>query len=243
MSNPSPVLAPDVRLELNPALDRKALAQAFARTGRLHIPDVLTQASAVRLLQALQQETPWTVTLNKGQNFLDFEKMPPDERGRLAVGVFERARAGGFHYIYDNHRISRTGEPYGGSVPYLGHLFAFLNSPNFLAFMREVTGLEAIAWADAQATLYRPGDFLTTHDDRTGGHKRLAAYVLNMTPGWCPDWGGVLQFFDERGNVSQGFVPAFNALNVFRVPAQHAVSQVALFGGYRYSVTGWLHAR
>jgi len=109
--------------------------------------------------------------------------------------------------------------------------------------MREVTGLNDIAFADAQATLYRPGDFLTTHDDKTGGHKRRAAYVLNMTPGWCPDWGGILQFFDERGNVSQGFVPAFNALNVFRVPAEHAVSQVALFGGFRYSVTGWLHAR
>jgi hypothetical protein len=243
MSNPSPVLAQDVPLELNPLLDRKGLAQAFARGGRAHIPDLLTQPSAVRLLQALQQETPWTVTLNKGQNFLDFEKMPPEERGKLAMGVFERARNGGFHYIYDTHRISRNGEPYNGSVPYLGRLFAFLNSPNFLAFMREVTCLEAIAWADAQATLYRPGDFLTTHDDKTGGHKRLAAYVLNMTPGWSPDWGGVLQFFDERGNVSQGFVPAFNALNVFRVPAEHAVSQVALFGGYRYSVTGWLHAR
>jgi len=243
MSSPSPVLAPDVALELNPLLDRRALAQSFARATRLHIPDVLTQPSAVRLLQALQQETSWTVTLNKGQNFLDFEKMPPDERGRLAVGVFERARAGGFHYIYDTHRISRAGEPYNGPVVYLGRLFAFLNSANFLAFMREVTGLNDIAFADAQATLYRPGDFLTTHDDKTGGHKRRAAYVLNMTPGWCPDWGGILQFFDERGNVSQGFVPAFNALNVFRVPAEHAVSQVALFGGFRYSVTGWLHAR
>ena len=243
MSNPSSALAPDVALELNPLLDHKALAQAFARAGRAHIPDVLTQASAVRLFQALQQETPWTVTLNKGANFLDFEKIPPDERGKLAVGVFERARAGGFHYIYDNHRISRTGEPYTGSVAYLGRLFAFLNSPNFLAFMREVTGLNDIAWADAQATLYRPGDFLTTHDDRTGGHKRLAAYVLNLTPGWRADWGGILQFFDERGNVSQGFVPTFNALNIFRVPASHAVSQVALYGGYRYSVTGWLHAR
>jgi len=81
------------------------------------------------------------------------------------------------------------------------------------------------------------------HDDKTGGHKRLAAYVLNMTPSWRPDFGGILHFFDERGNVSQGFVPTFNALNVFRVPAEHAVSQVALFGGYRYSVTGWFHAR
>src|SRR5262249_30856959 len=119
MSNPTPVLVPDVALELNPLLDRKALAQGFAKGGRAHIPDVLTQASAVRLFQALQQETPWTVTLNKGQNFLDFERMPQEERGKLAMGAFERAHANpGFHYIYDTHRISRNGEPYVGSVPY-----------------------------------------------------------------------------------------------------------------------------
>ncbi len=109
--------------------------------------------------------------------------------------------------------------------------------------MRELTGLSDISWADAQATLYRPGDFLTVHDDRIGGHKRLAAYVLNMTPGWRADWGGVLQFLDPSGHVAEGYVPTFNALNLFKVPALHSVSQVALYGGLRYSVTGWFHAR
>lgn len=232
----------DVPPELNPRLDRAALTKEFARTGRIHIPDILTEASAVRLYRALHQETPWTVTLNKGQDFLDFEKLTPEERGRMALGAFERAHSN-FQYIFDNHRLSRNGEPYFDPGHYLAKLVAFLNAPHFLAFMREVTGLDAIAWTDAQATLYRPGDFLTTHDDQTGGHKRLAAYVLNMTPGWRPDWGGILQFIDGRGHVAEGYVPAFNALNVFRVPALHAVSQVAFYGGYRYSITGWFHAR
>ena len=243
MSSASPsIAAADTPPELNRALDRAALAEAFRRSGRLHIPNVLTEAAAVRLFRALQQETPWTVTLNKGANFLDIEKVSPEERSKLAMGAFERAHSQ-FQYIYDNHRLSRNGEPYGNPGHYLAKLVAFLNAPATLAFMREVTGLDAIAWADAQATLYRPGDFLTVHDDETGGHKRLAAYVLNMTPGWRPDWGGVLQFFDARGNVAEGFVPTFNALNMFRVPAQHSVSQVALYGGYRYSITGWFHAR
>jgi len=66
---------------------------------------------------------------------------------------------------------------------YLAKLVAFMNAPHFLAFMRELTGMEAIHRTDAQATLYRPGDFLTVHDDKTGGHKRLAAYVLNHDAG------------------------------------------------------------
>jgi SM-20-related protein len=235
--------SPDIPPELNPQLDRVALAEDFRRSQRIHIPNVLTDASAARLSRALQQETPWNVTFNKGGDFLDAENVSPDERARLSRGAFERARSPGFHYIYDNHRLSRNGEAYGNPAHYLAKLVTFLNAPNVLQFMREVTGLKDIAWADAQATLYRQGDFLTAHDDKTGGHKRLAAYVLNMTANWRPDWGGVLQFIDERGHIAEGYVPTFNALNLFKVPADHAVSQVAVYGGFRYSVTGWFHGR
>lgn len=244
MSSVAPPAIPDVPPELNPQLDRRAFSEAFNATGRVHIPNILTPASAARLYRVLQQETPWTVTLNKGQDFLDIEKVSPEERGRLSMSAMDRARARtAFQYIFDNHRLSRNGEPYGNPGHYFVKLVAFLNAPHFLAFMREVTGLAGIAWTDAQATLYRPGDFLTEHDDQTGGHKRLAAYVLNMTPGWRADWGGVLQFPDKDGNIEEGYVPKFNALNVFSVPRAHFVSQVAIYGGFRYSVTGWFHAK
>jgi SM-20-related protein len=228
--------------ELNPALDLAAFAAEFRVKGRVHIPGVLTQGSALRLYRALLEETLWKLTLNKGEDFLDFASLSPEERDRIAKGAWERAQTQ-FQYLFDNHRLSRDGEPYPDPRHYYARLLAFLNAPHFLAAMREVTGLQAIVRTDGQATLYRPGDFLTMHDDLYGGHKRLAAYVLNMTPGWRPDWGGVLNFFDSRGHVAEGYVPAFNALNLFRVPVSHAVSQVSLFGGLRYSVTGWFHAR
>jgi Rps23 Pro-64 3,4-dihydroxylase Tpa1-like proline 4-hydroxylase len=118
----------------------------------------------------------------------------------------------------------------------------FLNGPEFLNLIREITGIPQIAWADGQATLYRPGDFLTVHDDDARHAKRLVAYVLNLTPVWRSDLGGVLQFIDDAGNIAEGYVPAFNVLNIFRVPAHHAVSAVTPFGGERYAITGWLHA-
>jgi Rps23 Pro-64 3,4-dihydroxylase Tpa1-like proline 4-hydroxylase len=244
MSSASSVLpSVDVPPELNPQLDPVQLAEHFRPTQRLHIPNFLTERSAVRLFRALEQETPWTVTFNKGLDFFDVENVSLSERAQFSRNAFDRAKNGGFNYIYDNHRLSRNGEPYSNPNHYLAKIVSFMNSPHVLQFMRETTGLIDIAWADAQATLYRQGDFLAIHDDKTGGHKRRAAYVLNMTPGWNPDWGGVLNFFDERGHIAEGYVPVFNALNVFRVPAPHAVSQVAFFAGFRYSVTGWFHAR
>jgi Rps23 Pro-64 3,4-dihydroxylase Tpa1-like proline 4-hydroxylase len=99
-------------------------------------------------------------------------------------------------------------------------------------------------YADAQATLYRSGHFLTAHDDNTPGTKRLAAYVLSFTPVWRPEWGGLLEFLDDTSQVETGYVPGFNTIKLFRVPMTHYVSMVApsAMSG-RYSITGWLRAR
>lgn len=232
---------PDVPPELNPALSIAELGAAFRARGRIHIPQILTPASAQRLFQALRNETPYRLTLNKGTDFLDFPQLSQEERNKIATGAWQRAQTQ-FQYLFDNHRLSHEGEPYLDRHHYFAKLVAFLNAPHFLNIIRQITGIEGIARTDAQATLYRPGDFLTQHDDRFGGRPRLAAYVFSMTPAWRADYGGVLNFYDAAGNVEEGFVPTFNALNIFRVPAVHSVSQVSLFGGYRYSVTGWFHA-
>ena len=119
---------------------------------------------------------------------------------------------------------------------------AFLNGEAFLSFARRLTGAADIGYVDAQATRYRAGHFLTVHDDHVAGADRRAAYVLNLTKGWKPDWGGQLLFHDADGHVTGGFMPAFNALNVFLVPAAHSVSVVAPYaGGVRYAITGWMN--
>ena len=120
---------------------------------------------------------------------------------------------------------------------------AFLNGERFLTFARNLTGFQDIAFADAQATLYGPGHFLTLHDDAVEGKNRRAAYVLNLTENWREDWGGYLNFFDKVGNIEAAYKPAFNALNIFAVPAAHSVGLVAPFAGaLRCSITGWLRA-
>jgi len=229
-------------LELNPALDSATLADAFRRKGRLHIPNFLTKPSADRIYRCLTQETKWSVTFNNGKDFLDIPNVGEEERSKLVFAAWQRARSG-FQYFFDNHRLSVDGEPYPDASRFHARIVAFLNSAPTLNLVRTITGIPAIARTDAQATLYRPGDFLTMHDDETGGRNRLAAYVLSMTPAWSPDWGGILQFIGNDGHIEEGFVPAFNALNVFQVPALHCVTQVSLYAGLRYSITGWFHGR
>jgi SM-20-related protein len=242
MEHAAPLLSPpSPPLEINPDVDRARMADTFRNTGRVHIPNILTEASAQRLFRALERETSWTVTFNEGKNILEFDKVPTALRQQMSLAAWKRANSG-FQYIYDLHLVSRYGEAYPNPDHYFRRLIGFLNAPHFVAFMREVTGLDTIAWMNALATRYRPGDFLTVHDDLHGDHTRLVAYVLNMTPNWQPDWGGALQFFDARDHIQEAYLPTFNALNLFRVPKAHSVGQVAMFGSYRYSVTGWYHA-
>ncbi|HWE45466.1 MAG TPA: 2OG-Fe(II) oxygenase family protein [Caulobacteraceae bacterium] len=235
-------------IALSPDLDLDALKQVWARDGRLHIANVLAPPCAERIARALETRTVWSLTANAAGEVFEMPldrlaELDPAERARIeaitADGSLERMQ-----YLYETWRVSffvDHGMREGGAVE---DLYDFLNGEAFLGFVRELTGDERAAFSDAQATRYRPGHFLTTHDDTSAGRHRLCAYVLNFTRRWRPDWGGLLQFYDESGNVEAGFTPAFNALNLFSVPRAHAVSYVAPFAqGERLSVTGWVRAR
>jgi SM-20-related protein len=241
MSTASQTGVAEVLPELNPALDREALAEEFARSKRIHITNILTQASAERVYRTLADETAWTTTHNTGGKCVDERILGQKERARISLAAWRWAHQN-FAYLYDNHRMSHDGEPYADQNHYLAKFVSFLNSPAFIGFIRELTGMPAVAYADAQATLYRAGDFLTEHDDTAGDKNRLAAYVFSFTTRWLPDWGGVLEFVNDRTHIGPGFIPEFNSLNLFSVPHIHLVSQVTLFGGKRYSVTGWLRS-
>ena len=111
-----------------------------------------------------------------------------------------------------------------------------------LALVRAITGSEAIGFADGQATRYVSGDFLTGHDDGVADKNRHAAYVFGLTEGWRTEWGGLLMFHGADGGFS-GRAPAFNRLDLFRVPQLHSVSYVApSAGAARTSVTGWFRS-
>jgi len=72
----------------------------------------------------------------------------------------------------------------------------WLNSTETLNTIKQITGENDIVAASAQATRYYPGHFLTLHNDLHETEQRRVAYVLNLTPDWHPDWGGLLQFYN-----------------------------------------------
>lgn len=238
-------------MRFSPDLDPARLQPLLARHGRLHLPGVFGSEEAGAVGVALQGDVPWFRSVNvRGKSYdlgLDtIAAMPPDRRAELEAAVLEGGRTG-FQYDFEAYRLSdmlEAGVRRGGPLAPVEAVYDLLNSEAGMAFIRTLTGEPRCAYADAQATRYRPGCFLTTHDDEVDGKHRLFAYVLNFTPAWRVDWGGLLTFLAPDGHVAEAYTPTFNALNIFRVPQPHAVSQVASFaGGDRLSITGWIRAR
>lgn len=234
--------------QLGSKLDLDRARSCFAARRRAHIPDFLAGDCATAIYEALSSDRRWNlVTTIAGRHVdLDAAAMAAQseaEKSRFAAHVLMPAKVSGFQYLFENIPIYDAWHRGGGARPLLDALFLFLNSPDLLDFARRVTGAGDIGFADAQATRYGPGHFLTEHDDAIAGKDRRAAYVFGLTPQWRADDGGLTLFIGPDGHVEEAFTPRFNALNIFSVPQRHAVSAVAPFApGYRYAITGWFRA-
>ena len=234
-------------LALTSGLDVDALTRMFAAHGRISIPGFLDSHGAESLHRALVQAGGWKLTANRGEQVIDFDAAevatwPAERRAKLDEAVVAGGRLG-FQYLYETLRLSSNGTS-SADLPLLRALADLLSAPEAKNLLRRVTGCSDIAFADAHASRYRAGHFLSTHDDKVEEMGRRAAYVLNLSPRWRVDWGGLLLFHDAQGNIARGFTPAFNSLTLFRVPQPHSVSMVtSLAPAPRYAVTGWLRAR
>lgn len=222
--------------------DLETARARLAATGRVRVPDAVPDVEAFHAAMN-DPAMVWNRAIRNPYNadvpVAVFEAEPIAEQMRL-IGMAHEEATEGFQFIFDRLRLGPA-RTMGLAIPQaLYDLHALFNEPGFLDFARRLTGDDRIAYVDAQATRYLPGHFLNGHDDRHEGAGRLYAYVLNVSPLWRAEWGGLLMFLDGAGDVTETFTPAAGTLNVFRVPQSHAVSMVAPFAGApRYSVTGW----
>lgn len=244
--------------ELNPDLDVPKLAQQFADNTRVQIRDILTQETAERIRSVLAHQTKWGMAWQAGD--------AGESEGPQAMRAEEIAAADGSgkqrmqQMLQQTHVAAQQGQyafrfaRYPMQDSYIGKwdegsahdaIFEYLNAPEFLDLMREVTGIPELLKAGAQATLYGPQNFLANHADTHVEEGWRVAYIMNFAPDeWSPNWGGHLLFYDDDGDIIEGWLPRFNTLNLFAVPQAHAVSFVPPFAPVgRYAIGGWLRDR
>ncbi|MCJ2183940.1 2OG-Fe(II) oxygenase [Novosphingobium sp. 1949] len=233
-----------LELALNSAIDAPALKARFARDGHVRIRGFLEEGGARALWEELRGRDDWMQVLNSGEKLFELDRatrrdFTPERTSALDTAVYAGAR-GGFQFRYESLRVPDGRKARAASGDPLAQFARWMSQDPVRTLLRTITGNAAIAFADAQATAYSPGDFLTGHDDAVAGKNRHAAYVLGLNPAWRLEWGGLLALHDgiDEGRVS---VPAFNTLDLIRVGQLHSVSEVTRAApNRRYALTGWL---
>ena len=242
---------PTPLFEINPDIPRNELARQFALDGRVQVRDVLTERTAREVANVLAHQTPWGLSWQAGRSgphhlrAREMARMSPGDGPAMAQAIGKAVQGDDYAFAYSSYpMVDSVLEQWNPGNP-LDLLLGHLNDEPFLGLLREVTGISELVKADGQATLYRPGQFLSQHSDSHKDEGWRVAYVLNFTTvEWRPDWGGYLMFFDEHGDIEAGYKPRFNSLNLFAVPRWHSVSYVPQFAPIaRYAITGWARDR
>jgi SM-20-related protein len=228
---------------LNPELDIDELRLAFAQDQRVRIDHVLDQSFAKEVEAALKQSVPFEYIFHRqGLDYVVAEQkmaqLPPAEREKLQSELSELATQG-VGFLYAGYRME--GRRLAGAPPILKRLFELVNT-ELLEKISLITDCPNIKDADGQFTRLTKGHYLTRHLDNVEEERRRLAYVLNFTRTWHPDWGGLLQFYENDGTPRDAWAPQFNSLALFDVRHVHSVTYVAPHAADpRFALTGWYH--
>ena len=230
---------------LNSKLDWDAISEVFSQHGRVVISDFLSPRGlqgALRGLSQLDEQGLW------------FQSVFGDPRGAGFCFAFEQFPLRGIRLDSPLARyLSRGSMPKSARV--LGNPILELGERSFLrAFARDLDSRRWTEWMGVFtghtltpgkmtlfASRYRPGDFLSEHDDAQGA--RRIAWTLHLTPQWRAHWGGQLVILDDTGReVIESIGPGLNQLTVFSVPLRHAIVTTSpLAQRDRYALAGWFN--
>lgn len=236
----------NARTPINAWQDQPVLKAQFAQRGRVQIRSFLDAGFAQKLSQAVA-ELEWRLVLNEGEKHFDIHPAQIKQLGAQKMRLIRQAaqaRAGReFQYLYENYPVFDILKAGKSMDPLITDVYKALNAPDFRQRLLELTDMP-VDFCDIQATRYRPGHFLTEHDDGVAGKNRQMAFVLSLSPRWKASWGGRLEFLSERGSIEDTLIPTFNALSLFRVPQAHKVTKVNIAAKTpRLSLTGWFRTR
>ena len=228
---------------INPNLPIADIFQAFSAHDRVEIKDFLKPQAAEDLKRILLNVS-WNLAYSvkrKGQIATSEQlRLDPLLEQRLTNLAWQEDQE--FKFSYHNYDVVAALKANEDPNPDLIRLLEYLNAPEFHRLLTHLTGFKGFTRVSAQATWYKPGDFLTVHDDFVTTEHRYCAYVLSLSEDWHESFGGNLHLLeDDKITEKHKIVPSFNTLTLFKTPQQHLVSRVASTAtGRRVAITGWL---
>lgn len=232
-----------MQVSFHPNTNLAEINNEFAKDQRVRIQSLIPMDQAEQMFNSLTNEVPYSIALIRDNRPIalsdsEWRNLPAQQKQAIHNETMLNASKG-VGFIYGRYQLSLHQE----SLVHLKALHEWLNSEEVLNWVREMSGHRDIVSASAQATRYTAGQFLTRHMDTHDTEQRRLAYVFSFTPNWHPDWGGLLQFYQQDGTPRDAWAPGFNTFSIFDVKHIHSVTYITPFSlTPRLSVTGWFRA-
>lgn len=226
---------------LNPELDVDALSATWREDDRVRIDNFLAPDAVTEIVDACRNLPFDYIFFNQGKNYVVPEQsmaaMTPQQRQTLQHELLDQASRG-VGFFYNGYRLEN--ERLQNAPRILRDLFDLINSQQVVSLMEAITGFTDLEPASGHFSRYAPGHYLTRHSDNVTEERRKLAYVLNLTPEWHPDWGGLLQFYQQDGTPRDAWEPRLNNVSLFDVRHIHAVTYVTPYArAPRLALAGW----
>ena len=229
---------------LNSSLNIEALAAQYQQDDRIRIVNILDESVTESVAQCCETKVPFDFIYHiDGENKVtparDMAAISPGDQQSLHKKLMQAASQG-VGFLYSGYMMNLHADSEDPELSVLHELVQNLSSEESLDAFRQITGIKEISGIDAQYTCYNSGHFLTRHSDNISAEGRRVAFVFGFSRSWHPDWGGLLQFYENDGTPRDAWLPEFNTLALFDVRHIHSVSYVTPFAaGPRISLTGW----
>lgn len=207
---------------------RDAFAAHPARV--IHLPGALTPPLADAVAGFLHDEAEFTT----GHGLLTRYGFVPEHEFHAAPEAERFFRYGA---------VARVAGPAARTPRFraFAELLAALADPRTRALFAALTGRE-LGGFTASARRMAAGDFLVPHADDVGG--RELSFVIYLSPGWAPAWGGELRLDAGDGSFPHVVEPRFNSMVVFDARTWHVIApfRPGLGANARATIGGWFTA-
>lgn len=205
---------------INPNLDLKKIHKSFKEKGYVVIDNYLKDEVAENLNNFFSYEMPtdwWSIATfpSKNINGVSYFRNTPEEYNNIqkarqySTDSFGRNEFSySFHRTLDNH--------FDDCDCTECQIRKFLDGNESHDLVSKVTDLTITGSNEVFAACYVPGDFLSPHQDSPNG---IIGFVLQLTKDWKPEYGGLLHFLNDDGDVVENVeTPKFNSLTLFLLP-------------------------
>lgn len=213
--------------------DTKKAAKALGKQGFVELREFFAADDVKGFRNMESRLPPWSITFRDNNATITLtgiqRQSMTDRRWRDKQGkAFELTRLEHQFYHLTRPLLDQEAQDGFPDDPF-PQLADTLGTSEFAELISEIAGEPSLKLLSADALLLGFNNFRSRMRYSENGPSAHHFVFIELTQEWKPDWGGLLQFYTDEGDVSGGLVPRFNSLVVIRSDKDFGISFIPSF--------------